>query len=84
MNATSYSELRQNLAATLDRVTDDHDPVIITRGRGKKPAVLMSLEDYNSFAETSYLLSNPRNAARLLQAIAELDAGLGTVRELIE
>lgn len=84
MNTTSYSELRQNLAATLDRVTQDHTPIIITRDRGKPAAVLMSLEDYASFEETRYLLASPRNAELLREAIADFEAGKGTIRELIE
>ena len=84
MRATSYSELRKNLSATLDRVTEDHEPVLITRDRGKPAAVLMSLEDYASFEETAHLLRSPRNAGRLLQAIDELDQGSGVARDLIE
>ena len=84
MQVTSYSELRRNLAANLDRVVNDHAPVIITRDRGKPAAVLMSLEDYASFEETRYLLSSPRNAERLLRSIAKLEAGNGEVHELIE
>ena len=84
MDTKSYSELRQNLAAALDRVTQDHTPIIITRDRGKPAAVLMSLEDYASFEETRYLLQSPRNAERLREAIAEFDAGKGTRRDLIE
>jgi antitoxin YefM len=84
MRTTSYSELRQNLAATLDSVTDDHTPVIITRDRGKPAAVLMSLDDFASYEETKYLLQNPRNAERLLEATAALDRGEGTPRELVE
>ena len=84
MQVTSYSELRRNLAATLDAVVNDHNPVIITRDRGKPAAVLMSLEDYASFEETQHLLSSPRNAERLLRSIANLEAGGGEVHELIE
>lgn len=84
MKTTSYSELRKNLTATLDRVTADHEPVIITRDRGKPAAVLMSLEDYASFEETRYLLRSPANADRLAESIAELDAGKGTERTLVE
>lgn len=73
MRATSYRDFRRNLAATLDSVTEDHTPVIITRGRGKPPAVLMSLEDYASYEETCDLLQSPRNAARLLEATSPLD-----------
>jgi antitoxin YefM len=84
MRTTSYSELRKTLAAQLDRVTDDHEPVIITRERGKPAAVLMSLEDFASYEETQYLLKSPANAARLADAIAELEAGGGTERTLAE
>jgi len=83
MRTTSYSEFRRNLAATLDSVTDDHSPVIITRDRGKPAAVLMSLEDYASLEETRYLLRSPVNADRLVQAITELDAGGGAERDLL-
>jgi antitoxin YefM len=84
MKTTSYSELRRNLAAALDSVVDDHTPIVITRDRGKPAAVLMSLEDYASYEETRYLLHSPRNAERLLTAIADLDGGGGTERTLAE
>ncbi|QGM98397.1 type II toxin-antitoxin system Phd/YefM family antitoxin [Methylocystis parvus] len=84
MRTTSYSDLRKNLAATLDRVTEDHEPVVITRDRGKPAAVLISLEDFASYEETAHLLKNPRNAERLLAAIGELDAGKGVERKLSE
>jgi antitoxin YefM len=74
---TSYSELRRNLAGTIDRVNADHEPVIITRDRGKPAAAPMSLEDYASFEETRYLLASPKNAERLRDAIAELNKGEG-------
>ena len=82
MKTASYSDLRQNLAAMLDSVEADHEPVIITRDRGKPAAVLMSLEDFASYEETQFLLQNPRNAERLLKAVAELEAGGGTEREI--
>lgn len=84
MRTTSYSDLRKTLAATLDSVTNDHEPVIITRDRGKPAAVLISLEDFASYEETLHLLKSPKNADRLLKAIVELDAGGGTERALIE
>jgi len=84
MRTTSYSDLRKNLAATLDRVTEDHEPVVITRDKGKPAAVLISLEDFASYEETSYLLQSPRNAERLRDAIRELDSGHGKERKLVE
>jgi antitoxin YefM len=72
------------LATEIDRVTDDHEPVIITRGRGKPAAVLVSLEDFGSYQETDYLLRSPENAKRLIESIAELEAGGGKERKLLE
>ncbi|MBB1250107.1 MULTISPECIES: type II toxin-antitoxin system Phd/YefM family antitoxin [unclassified Rhizobium] len=84
MRSTSYSDLRKNLAAVLDSVTDDRAPVLITRDRGKPAAVLMSVEDFASYEETAHLLKNPQNAERLLEAVRELDDGKGEARELSE
>ena len=84
MRTTSYSELRRNLASMLDRVTEDHEPVVITRDRGKPAAVLMSLEDFAAYEETRYLLQSPRNADRLLTAVSDLEKGLGDEKSLIE
>ena len=76
MRTTSYSELRKNLAAALDRVTEDRDPVIITRDRGKPAAVLMSLEEFASYEETLLLLRSPANRERLLRSVRAADAGV--------
>lgn len=84
MRTTSYSDLRKNLAATLDRVAEDHEPVVITRDKGKPAAVPISLEDFASYEETSYLLRSPRNAERLRAAIEELDAERGKEPNLVE
>lgn len=59
MRSISYSDLRKNLASALDAVTADHEPIVITRERGKPAAVLMSLEDFASYEETRYLLRSP-------------------------
>ena len=79
MTAISYTAARENLAATMDKVCDDHAPVIITRDR-EQAVVLMSLADYEALEETACLLKNPKNARRIMSAIAQLDAGKGVVR----
>lgn len=83
MNAVTYSKVRENLAKTMDKVCDDHSPIIVTR-KNERSVVMISLEDYQALEETAYLLRSPRNARRLLESIAELEAGGGTVRELVE
>ena len=82
MRATSSSDLRKNLAAMLDQVAADHEPLLITREGGKPAAVLLSLEDFAGYEETRHLLRNPANAARLLDAVAALEAGKGAERPL--
>jgi antitoxin YefM len=84
MRATSYSELRRNLANELDRVAEDHEPLVITRGGGKPSAILMSLEDFGSYEETLHLLRSPQNQDRLLGSIEELERGDGNERKLVE
>jgi antitoxin YefM len=83
MQIINYSNLRQNLANTLDKVNDDHEPMLITRQNGKE-AVLMSYEDYRSIEETLYLLSSPANAERILRSVAEVEAGKAIKRDLLE
>ncbi|HET8686380.1 MAG TPA: type II toxin-antitoxin system prevent-host-death family antitoxin [Methanosarcina sp.] len=83
MDAISYTAARANLADTMDRVCNDHEPIIITRN-GQQAVVMLSLEDFNALEETSYLLRAPKNAKRLLESIAELESGTGTERKLIE
>lgn len=83
MDTISYSSFRTNLAATLNKVNEDHTPVIITRQNGQ-PAVVMSLEDFRSYEETAYLMASPKNAERLNQAISEIKAGQAVQHELIK
>jgi antitoxin YefM len=83
METMSYSSARENLAQTIKKVCDDHEPVIITRKR-ENAVVMISLEDYKSLEETAYLLRSPKSARRLLESIAELEQGGGEERELAE
>jgi len=83
MNVLSYSDTRARLKEVMDRVVDDHDPVVITRRSGEA-VVMVSLSDWQAMEATTYLLSSPANAERLRESIAELDAGKGVERELIE
>ena len=74
MTAISYTAARENLAATMDKVCKDHDPVIITRNRDQA-VVMLSLEDYSSLEETAYLMRSPANAKRLRESIEQLEKG---------
>lgn len=83
MDAISYTAARSNLAKMMEKVCEDHQPVIITRKKAPS-VVMMSLEDFEALQETAYLLRSPANARRLLESIAELERGGGTERELSE
>lgn len=83
MDAISYTAARANLAKTMEKVCNDHTPIIITRKR-EASVVMISLDDYQALDETAYLLRAPANARRLLESIAELESGKGLERELIE
>lgn len=75
MQAVSFSELRKDMKHIIDMIKDRHEPTIITRKQGNM--VMMSLEDYNAFDETAYILSDPTNAQHVLSSLAELRAGKG-------
>jgi antitoxin YefM len=83
MDTITYTSVRSNLAQTMKKVCDDHAPVIITR-KAASPVIMMSLDDYEALEETAYLLRSPKNLRRLLESIAELEAGKGTARELTD
>lgn len=83
MDNISYSALRSRLAKVLDKVNEDHAPILVTRQNGA-PAVLMSLEDFTAYEETAYLMASPKNAKRLNRAIAEAEAGTTRSHDLVE
>ena len=83
MKTMSYTESRAKYAEVLDAVVNDREEVVITRA-GHEPAVIVSLDDYESLKETAYLLRSPANARRLLASIDELESGKGTERALVE
>jgi antitoxin YefM len=82
MQTMSISETRANLKAVLDRVVADKAPIAITRQKGEG-VVMVSQSEWESIEETLHLLASPANAKRLMEGIAELDAGEGQERELI-
>jgi antitoxin YefM len=82
MDRISFSEARANLKALMDEVVADRAPITITRARGQESVVMISASEWASIEETLYLLRSPANAGRLLDAIAQLDAGEGEEHEL--
>lgn len=82
METVNYTDFRANLKHWLDKVVNDVSDVIIKR-KGGKDLVLMSLDEYNSLKETTYLLTG-KNRDILLKSIKELEAGEGVEKDLIE
>lgn len=81
MDAISYTAARENLAATMDKVCEDHAPVIITRKRDQS-VVMLALSEYEALQETAYLMQSPNNAKRLMKAKQALESGRGKVRRI--
>ncbi len=83
MKHTTSTDLRKSLSAMMDRVNEDHEPVLVTRAKGK-PVVMISLEDYQAMDETAYLLASPANARALRDAIARVERGEVITRTLAD
>ncbi|NER48787.1 MAG: type II toxin-antitoxin system prevent-host-death family antitoxin [Symploca sp. SIO1A3] len=82
MDRLNYVKIKEELPQIIEKVCNEHDPVIITT-ENNPPVVLMSLADYQSHEETLYLLKSPKNAQRLRDSIAELELGGIMERELL-
>lgn len=67
----------------MNKVCDDHAPVIITRQQNA-PVVMISLEDYNAIEETLYLMRSSKNYARLMSSIENVGKRKARSRKLIE
>ena len=66
------------------QLTPGEGLLVVTRQGGKGNVVMLSEEEFAGWQETVHLLSNPRNAARLLESIQQADAGLAAKHDLIE
>jgi antitoxin YefM len=67
----------------MDMVIQNQNPLIITR-KNNKNVVLISADEYNSWVETNYLLSNEPNSKHLSKSIAQHKTGKTQIRELYE
>ncbi|NTU70405.1 MAG: type II toxin-antitoxin system prevent-host-death family antitoxin [Coriobacteriia bacterium] len=83
MDAIPYTTVRASLAEKMDRVCEDHAPIVVTR-KANPSVVMISLDDYEALQETTYLLRSPGNTRRLVESIVRLESGEGAQRELAE
>lgn len=65
----SYAEARSNLASLCDQVAETRKPLIIYR-RGARDVALVAADELGGLIETAHLLRSPRNARRLIAALA--------------
>ncbi|WP_233898239.1 type II toxin-antitoxin system Phd/YefM family antitoxin [Tenacibaculum piscium] len=82
METVNYTDFRSNLKYWFDKVVNDVSDIVIKRKSGKD-LVLISLDEYNSLKETTYLLTG-KNRDILLNSIKELEEGKGVQKNLIE
>ncbi len=73
MQTLSYTSARNQLAKTMQKVCDDHIPILITRS-GSESVVMVSLSDFEELQETNYLIKSPQNAIKLLESINEIES----------
>ena len=68
MQTINHSNFNEKLSIVIDEISEKHQPVCLELPNAVK-AIVISEEDYNSMVETLYLLSNPVNAEKLLNAV---------------
>jgi antitoxin YefM len=83
MNAVTLNDAKQNLAQLIETTLTNAEPTIICTDKGQR-VVFLSLDEFNSWRETLYLLSNPANARHLRHSISETQAGKISERELLD
>jgi antitoxin YefM len=82
MTAMTLSEAKENLERLINQVIEDAEPAIVCTDSGQQ-VVVLPLDEFNSWKETIYLLSNPANAAHLRRSIQEARSGEIQEKELI-
>ena len=80
--AITASEARKRLFPLIKQVNDDRAPVEIVSNSGR--AYLVAADDYESMAETDYLLRSPANAARLMAAADDVRRGRALITRTME
>ena len=76
---TTYTQARTQLATLLDKVVNNREIVIIQR-RGSDDVALIAADELISLLETVHLLRSPKNAERLLTALARASKPIGQER----
>lgn len=83
MLAVNYTNLRDNMKAYMDRVSDDYETMIVTRKENKN-IVLISEEMYNNIMENLHLMGNKANYDWLMESKQQLEKSQFEIHDLIE
>jgi antitoxin YefM len=80
-DAVSYTEARARFASLWDRIVDERG-VVVVRRRGAEDIAMLPAAELEGLLETAHLLRSPKNAERLLAALARAREGGGTPTRL--
>ena len=83
MLAVNYTNLRDNMKAYMDRVTEEFETMVITR-KNNKNVVMLSEESYNNLVENAYIMGNKTNYDWLMESKAQLEKGKFFMHNLVE
>ena len=83
MLAVNYTNLRDNMKAYMDKVTDDYETMIVTR-KDNKNVVMLSEEAYNNLMENVYVMGNKANYDWLMESKEQLEKGQISKHSLTE
>lgn len=68
MGTTNVTHARQNLFRLIERVNEEHEPLLITGKKGS--AVLLSEDDWRAIEETLFLNSIPGMSESIREGMA--------------
>lgn len=74
MTTVPLAEARANLSKLVDEAVSTHERVEVTKN-GRRAAVILSADDYDSMVETLDILSDRELVAEIQEARAEADRG---------
>lgn len=74
MTTLSLADARANLSKLVESAVTTHERFDVTRN-GRRAAVILSADDYDSLLETVHILSDPEEMAAIRRGLADLEAG---------
>lgn len=83
MLAVNYTNLRENMKAYMDKVTEDYETMIVTR-KNNKNVVMLSEEAYNNLMENVHVMGTKANYDWLMESKAQLENAQIATHDLIE